>query len=84
MQYNNKCLIQATQWSHFLKDVFNKTKNSNKMLHIAGDFNMNLLDYEKCKKVQEYVNPIYENSMIPKLISLPESSSKALPQLTIS
>ena len=54
------------------------------MLHIAGDFNMNLLDCEKCKKVQEYLNLIYENSMIPKLISLPESSSKALPQLTIS
>ena len=25
---------------------------------------MNLLDYEKCKKVQEFLNLIYENSMI--------------------
>ena len=26
------------------------------MLHIAGDFNMNLFDYENCKKVQEFLN----------------------------
>ena len=54
-------------FQNFLKDVFNKTKNSNKMLHIAGGFNMNLLDYEKCKKVQEFLNLIYENSMIPTI-----------------
>ena len=34
------------------------------MLRIADDFNMNLLDYEKCKKIQEFLNLIYENSMI--------------------
>ena len=37
------------------------------MLHIAGNFNLNLLDYEKCKKVQNFLNLIYENSMIPKI-----------------
>ena len=37
------------------------------MLHITGDFNMNLLDYEKCKKVQEFLNLIYENSMKPTI-----------------
>ena len=30
------------------------------MLHKAGDFNMNLLDYEKSKKVQEFLNLIYK------------------------
>ena len=34
-------------FENFLKDVFNKTNNFNKMLHIASDCNMNLLDYEK-------------------------------------
>ena len=43
-------------FENFLKDVFNKTKNSSKMLHIAGDFNMSLLDYERCRKVQEFLN----------------------------
>ena len=42
-------------------------RNSNKMLHIASDFNMNLLDYEKCKKVREFLNFMYENSMIPTI-----------------
>ena len=28
---------------------------------------MNLLDYEKCKKVQEFLNLIFENSMIPAI-----------------
>ena len=46
-----------------------KTKNSNKMLHLVGDFNMNLLDYEKCKKNKSTrnLNFIYENSMIPTI-----------------
>ena len=35
-------------FENFLTDVFDKIKNYNKMLQIAGDFNMNLLDYEKC------------------------------------
>ena len=37
------------------------------MLHIARDFNLNLLDYEKRKKVQKFLNLIYENSMIPTI-----------------
>ena len=28
---------------------------------------MNLLDYEKCKKVQEFLNSIHENSMTPTI-----------------
>ena len=34
---------------------------------MAGDFNMNWLDYEKCKKVQEFSDFAYENSMIPTI-----------------
>ena len=34
----------------FLKEIFSKTKNPNKMYHIANDFNF--LDHESCKKVQ--------------------------------
>ena len=34
-----------------LKDVFDKIKYSNKKLHIVGDVNLNLLDYEKCKNI---------------------------------
>ena len=34
------------------------------MLHKAGGFNMNLLDYEKSKKVQEFLNLIYKKRVI--------------------
>ena len=44
---------------NFLKILFNKNKNSNKNYHIAGDFNLNLLDHDKNKKVQDLLNLIY-------------------------
>ena len=34
-------------FENFLKILFNKNKNSNKNYHIAGDFNLNLLDHDK-------------------------------------
>ena len=49
----------------FLNEIFLSIKKSNKQFHIAGDFNLNVLDYEKCNKVQEFLNLIYEHSMIP-------------------
>ena len=38
-------------FENFLKIIFNKNKNSNKKYHIAGDFNLNLLDHDENKKV---------------------------------
>ena len=38
-------------FENILKILFNKNKNSNKNYHIAGDFNLNLLDHDKNKKV---------------------------------
>ena len=37
-------------FENFLKIIFNKSKNSNKNYHIAGDFNLNFLDRDKNKK----------------------------------
>ena len=48
----------------FLKIFFNKNKSSNKNYHIAGDFNLSLLIMIKIKKVQDFLNLIYQNSMI--------------------
>ena len=51
---------------NFLKDIFSKTNNSNKIFYIAGHFNLNSLNYDNCKKIQDFVNLIYDtNSMIP-------------------
>ena len=54
-------------FENFLKILFNKNKNSNKNDHIAGDFNLNLLDHDKNKKVRDFVNVIYQNGMIPTI-----------------
>lgn len=37
----------------FLEDALSKTKDSSKMFNIAGDFNINLLDYYKSTRLCE-------------------------------
>ena len=54
-------------FENFLKVLFDKNKNSNKNYHIAGDFNLNLLDEGKNKKVRDFMNLVYQNGMIPTI-----------------
>ena len=61
---------QCEQFENFLTTFFSRTKSCNKDSHIAGDFNLNLLDHDTNKKVQEFLNLIYQNSLIP-IISKP-------------
>ena len=56
---------QIELFEKLLKETFSWIKNSNKQVYVAGDVNHKVLDYERCKKVQEVLNIIYENSMIP-------------------
>ena len=35
-----------------------------KPFHVAGDFNLNILDHDKCSKVDNFLNLLYENDMI--------------------
>ena len=44
----------------FLNNVFTKTKNSNKAIHIAGDFSLNLLDHNTNRKVHNFHSLIYQ------------------------
>ena len=50
--------------NRFLKEILKKTKNNLKPFHIAGDFNLNILDHDKCSKVHNFLNLLYENGMI--------------------
>ena len=52
---------QTESFEIFLKNVFSITKISNKVHHIEGDFNLNLLDHENSRKVQGFLNLIYQN-----------------------
>ena len=32
---------------------------------MAGDFKLNVLDHDNCRKVQNFLNLLYQNNMIP-------------------
>ena len=58
---------QIESFEKFLNNIFSKIKKSNKLFHIAGDFNLNLLDHDTNRKVQRFLNIVYRNGMIPTI-----------------
>ena len=67
----------AEPFEEFLNCNFHKIKKSNKKLHIAGDFSLNVLDRDNCKKVQNFLNLLYQNNMIP-IINKPTRVTKTI------
>ena len=59
----------------FLNCIFHKTNKSKKKFYIARDFNLNVLDHDNCKKVQNFLNLLYQNNMIP-IINKPTRVTK--------
>ena len=45
---------QIESFENFLNNIFSKIKKSNKLFHIAGDFNLNLLDHDTNRKVRDF------------------------------
>ena len=58
---------QIESFEKFLNNIFSKIKKSNKLFHIAGDFNLNVLDHDTNRKVQRFFNIVYRNGMIPTI-----------------
>ena len=54
---------------NFSRNSFRKQKecNSNRRSHAVGDFNLNVVDNEIWEKVQEVLNIIYENGIMPNI-----------------
>ena len=59
----------------FLNWLFHQTKKSNKKFHITGDFNLNVLDHDNCKKGQNFLILLYQNNTIP-IINKPTRVTK--------
>ena len=59
----------------FCKDLFSKNSKNLKNMILAGDFNINALDYEQNKKVQSFFNLMYRYNMI-RTINQPTSAGK--------
>ena len=51
----------------FSKKILSDSTTVNKTFFLAGDFNINLLDFETNKKVQSFVNLMFEFSMMPTI-----------------
>ena len=62
-------------FERFLKQILKKTKKL-KPFHIAGDFNLNILDDDKCSKVNNFYNLLYKNGMIPTVNKLTRVTRK--------
>ena len=58
---------QRESFEKFLNNIFSKIKKSNKLFHIAGDFNLNLLDRDTNRKVQRFFNIVFRSGMIPTI-----------------
>lgn len=52
-------------FENFLDDLFKKTKNSKNTYHVAGDFDLNVLDLNKSKKWLDVSNWYDTNHKIP-------------------
>ena len=53
-------------FEQFCTDIFSKNQNMKHMM-FAGDFDMNLLDYEYNKKVKSFFNLMYQRNLIPTI-----------------
>ena len=60
----------------FKKNPFKLVLQLTKLFFLAGDFNINLLDFETNKKVQSFVNLMFQFSMIPTI----NKSTRAIKQ----
>ena len=53
------------QCETYFKDVFSKNGKNLKNIVLAGDFNINFLDFETNKNVQDFLNLMFCYNMIP-------------------
>ena len=52
---------------NYFKNLFAKNDTVNKHIVLAGDFNLNVLDFENNKKVENFINLMFRYGMIPTI-----------------
>ena len=57
----------STLFEKHMKSILSKNKATKKEVILIGDFNMNLLDFDKNKRVQSFVNLMFRFGMIPTI-----------------
>ena len=57
----------TTLFEKHMKSILSKNEATKKEVILIGDFSMNLLDFDKDKRVQSFVNLIFRFGMIPTI-----------------
>ena len=70
-----------TQFQIYLKETFNKIRNENKLLTIAGDFIYNLLNHETDTQVDDFIQIMLSNFCQPHIIQPTRIVDNAKPSL---
>ena len=65
----------TTLFEKHMKNILSKNEASKKVVILIADFNMNLLDFDKNKRVQSFVSLMFRFGMIPTI-------SKPTPRVT--
>ena len=58
---------QYEQFEKFLTIFFSQTKCGNKDIHITGNCNLSLLDHYTNKNMQDFLNLIHQNGLVPTI-----------------
>ena len=64
----------------FSENIFKKANTENKLCFVAGDFNLNCLDYNKNLEIRTFYNGIFAHGCIP-LITKPTSVTSKIDTL---
>ena len=72
---------QRESFEKFLNNIFSNIKKSNKLFHIAGDLNLNVLDHDTNRKVQRFFNIVYRNGMISTINKTTTVTRKTTPAI---
>ena len=66
------------QLNSFLENVFKKANTKNKLCFVAGDFNLNCLDYNKNLEIRTFYNRIFAHGCIPLITKPTRVTSKTV------
>ena len=67
--YKHPDLKEKEFTEDFLSDVFKKLSKEKREVILTGDFNIDLLKYNECDKIQNFANSIFSNSLQPHIFS---------------
>ena len=69
---------------NYFKNLFAKNDTVDRHIFLAGDVNLNVLDFENNKKVQNFINLMFRYRMIPTINKLTRVTANMATASTIS